>query len=56
MKIKDNSYLFNYLIILSVTKPAYELLFNVKFKVRVKLIGLFIFIASIINNNFDLAV
>ena len=54
MRIKVNSYLFDYLIILLITKPAYELLFNVKFKARVELINPFIFIISIIDNYFKI--
>ena len=55
MGIKINSCLFNYLIILLVTKPAYELLFNIEFKARVKSISLSIFIASIIDNYFKIS-
>ena len=54
MGIKVNSYLFNYLVILLIIKPAYKLLFNVKFEVRVKLISLFVFIANMIDNCFKI--
>ena len=40
---------------MSVTKPAYELLFNVEFEVRVELIGLFIFVASMVDNYFKIS-
>ena len=40
---------------MSVTKPAYELLLNVEFEVRVELIGLFIFVASMVNNYFKIS-
>ena len=55
MGIKVNSYLFNYFIILLIIKPAYELLFNVKFETRVELIGLSIFIASMVDNYFKIS-
>ena len=55
MGIKFTSYLFNYLIILSVTKPADKLLFNIKFKTRVELISLFISIISLVNNYFKIS-
>ena len=53
--IKVNSYLFNYLVVLLITKLAYELLFNIKFEARVELISPSIFIASIVNNYFKIS-
>ena len=41
-------------MILSVIKPAYELLFNIKFEVRVESINLFIFVANIVDNYFKI--
>ena len=55
MGIKVNNCLFNYLVILLITKPAYELLFNVEFETRVELISLFIFIISIVDNCFKIS-
>ena len=53
--IKVNGCLFDCLIILSVIKPAYELLFNVEFEARVELIGLFIFVVSMVDNYFKIS-
>ena len=55
MGIKVNGYLFDCLIVLLITKPAYKLLFNVEFEARVELISLFVFIVSIINNCFKIS-
>ena len=55
MRIKVNSCLFDYLIILSVIKLAYELLFNIKFKARVELINPFIFIVNMVDNYFKIS-
>ena len=55
MRIKVNSYLFNYFIILLVIKPAYKLLFNIKFKARVESISLFIFIVSTVDDYFKIS-
>ena len=38
-----------------ITKPAYKLLFNIKFKAKVELISLFIFIINIIDNSFEIS-
>ena len=37
-----------------VTKPAYKLLFNIKFEARVELISLFISVVSMIDNCFKI--
>ena len=47
--------MFNYLIILLITKPVYELLFNVKFEAQVELINLSIFIISMVDNYFKIS-
>ena len=38
-----------------VTKPAYKLLFNVKFEARVELIGLFISVVSMVDDCFEIS-
>ena len=55
MGIKVNGCLFNCLVVLLITKPAYELLFDVEFEARVELISLFVSITSIIDNYFKIS-